>query len=35
MWQRLEGDISLMSEHLQAQLKECHEFLNTLQPIFK
>lgn len=35
MWQRLEGDIALMSEHLQAQLKDCHEFLQTLLPMFK
>lgn len=35
MWERLEGDIRLMSEHLQAQLKECHDFVSTLEPMYR
>jgi hypothetical protein len=35
MWRRLEGDIRAMSEHLQAQLSECHEFVHLLEPIYK
>eukprot|EP01032_Pedospumella_encystans_P008787 gene8787-10396_t len=35
MWSRLENDVKGMSEHLQAQLKECNEFRHTLEPIYK
>lgn len=35
MWQRLEGDIRAMSEHLTAQLRECHDFTHLLEPMYK
>jgi hypothetical protein len=35
MWQRLEADVGQMSEYLQAQLRDCHDFQHTLEPIYR
>jgi len=35
MWGQLERDVGDMGEHLQAQNRQCFEFLQTLEPIYK